>query len=65
MALNTQSLPEWLTEEAISELKADLLACDNPYTAEEVRNLPLDAPRDMKRYDAYFAKKVLTEYGLI
>lgn len=65
MASNTQNLPEWLTSETIADLKSALSICPNPYTQEEIEQLPLDAPRDMDRYDAYSAKKILTEYGLI
>lgn len=66
MDSNTQKpLPEWLTDETIENLKNDLTACDNPYTQEEVEQLELDAPCDMARYNAYFAKKVLSAYDLI
>ncbi len=66
MDSNTRkSLPEWLTDEAISDLRNDLAACSNPYTQEEVEQLELDAPCDMNRYNAYFAKKVLTTYHLL
>ncbi len=60
-----KSLPEWLTDDAITDLRNDLAACDNPYTQEEVEQLELDAPWDMTRYNAYFAKKVLSKYNLI
>ena len=66
MDSNTQgSFPEWLTDEAISNLRNDLASCDNPYTQEEVEQLELDAPRDMKRYNAYVANKILTAYNLL
>lgn len=66
MASNTQGvLPEWLTDEAISNLKNDLAVCDNPYTQKEVEQLELDAPRDMERYNAYVAKKILTAFNLL
>ena len=66
MNSNTQeSLPEWLTDDVIADLRNDLAVCANPYTQEEVEQLELDAPRDMARYNAYFAKKVLSAYNLI
>ena len=66
MDLNTSSnLPEWLDDESIKMYKEDLEACSNPYREEEAVNLPFDGSYDVKRFRAYRAKKVLTEYGLI
>lgn len=66
MDFNIQgALPEWLTDEAISNLRNDLASCNNPYTQEEVEQLELDAPRDMERYNAYVANKILTAFNLL
>ena len=66
MDTNTQKTrPDWLTAETIADLRNDLAACDNPYTQEEIEKLELDAPCNMARYNAYFAKKVLSAYNLI
>ncbi len=58
------SLPDWLTDEKIKELKRDL-AYAKPYSQSEVDALPLDGDRDWDRYDAYSAEKILTKYNLI
>lgn len=57
--------PDWLTDEAVEELKSDLVACPNPYTKEDIANIEMDALVDIARYNAYVAKDILTAYGLI
>lgn len=57
--------PDWLTDELIKDLKDQLDDCPNPYTAEEARNIPLDGDMDLKRYNAYTAKKILAKYGFM
>lgn len=59
------NLPKWLTKEVVERLKADIEACPNPYTKEEVLNLPYDEGCDMLRLNAYEALDTLTRYGLI
>lgn len=66
MASNTIiKRPEWLTDECIAMYRAALQKCNNPYTEEEVKKLPFDGQRDMYRYNAYVAKRILTKYGLL
>lgn len=57
--------PDWLTDSAIASLKKDIMECPTPYTKEEVEELEYDGLIDMKRYNAYVAKKLLTKYGMI
>ena len=57
--------PDWLTEEAIADMRHDLELCDNPYTKEEVLDLEYDGWYDARRYNAYLAIDILSEYGLL
>ena len=57
-------LPEWLTEQRVSELLSDVSECPNPYTEEEVSQFALDEPVDLRRYNAYSAKQILEHYGI-
>ena len=57
-------LPEWLTEQRISELLSDVSECPNPYTEEEFSQFALDEPVDLRRYNAYSAKQILEHYGI-
>ncbi len=59
--------PEWLTDETIHEYKK-LLNEIEPYTDEEVLDIPFDAQPgdfDFDRFRAYHAKKVLEKYGFL
>ncbi|MEE0059270.1 MAG: hypothetical protein UE295_00425 [Acutalibacteraceae bacterium] len=57
-------LPNWLNDSKINDLKKDLEYAE-PYSQEEFDDLPFDGEIDWKRYNAYSAKKVLEEYGLL
>lgn len=57
--------PDWLTDEKIKSLKEDLEECSNPYTEEEVERLEYDGYIDIKRANAYTAKQILEEFGLL
>ena len=56
--------PDWLTDEEIADLRQELKECPNPYTDEEELALENDAPFDVARSNAHFAKKLLTKYGI-
>ena len=57
--------PKWLTEQRIAELKKDIDNCPNTYTEDEVGQIGLDDACDLRRYNAYNAKQILTHYGII
>lgn len=63
MVSNTR-LPDWLNDKKISELKKDLKRAV-PYSQDEFDDLPFDGEIDWNRYNAYSAKKILEEYGLL
>ncbi len=65
MELNTNlEKPDWLTEKRIETLRQDIVACSNPYTENDPEINTLDGELDMIRYNAYYAIKTLTEYGI-
>ena len=66
MGLNTDiKRPDWLTEEAIADMRHDIEICDNPYTYEDIIALEFDGWCDSRRYNAYLAIDILSEYGLL
>lgn len=66
MELNTyRPRPDWLTDDKIKRLKQDLIECPNPYTDEEVAELEYDGDVDIRRHNAYTAKKTLKHFGLL
>ena len=62
--INTK-LPDWLTDDQIKTFKQYLKSCPEPYTEKEIKELELDASFDIKRHEAYLAKKILVKYGLL
>ena len=56
--------PDWLTDEAIKELRHDIAICPNPYTEEDIANWVFDGANDFKRDNAYMAIKTLKKYGI-
>ena len=66
MGLNTDiKRPDWLTDDQIKTFKQYLKSCPEPYTEKEIKELELDASFDIKRHEAYLAKKILVKYGLL
>ena len=66
MDLNTRiERPDWLTDEDIKQLREDITKCSNPYTDEELNELPFDEPLDMNRANARTAIDILTKYNLL
>ena len=63
-SLNIQ-IPDWLTEDEINRLRKCVSSCDNPYTEQEMQDIPLDGFWDISRLEAYEAKRVLQKYGLL
>ncbi len=57
--------PEWLTDEQIEVLRQCLRECPNPYTEEDIKNWIYDGDMDVRRSNAYTAKRILTKYGLL
>ena len=57
--------PEWLTDEQIESLRESLRECPNPYTKEDIKNWIYDGDMDVRRSNAYTAKRILTKYGLL
>lgn len=57
--------PEWLTDEAVESLREDLKICPNPYTEEDIKNWIYDGDMDVRRSNAYTAKRILAKYGLL
>jgi hypothetical protein len=66
MASNTNiEKPDWLTDEKIAKFKTYIKACSNPYTDEDfAESIPMGDEMDLKRYIAYYAKKILDQYGI-
>ena len=57
--------PEWLTDEQIESFRKTLRECPNPYTEEDIKNWIYDGDMDVRRSNAYTAKRILTKYGLL
>lgn len=57
--------PEWLTDEVVERYKEYIAECDNPYTEEEMEEIPLDGMVDIVRWRAHHARIVLEKYGLM
>lgn len=57
--------PDWLNEQRIAELKKEIDNCPNAYTEDDVKQIGLDENCDLRRYNAYNAKQILTHYGII
>jgi len=68
VAINMASImqrPEWLTDKEIEKMKKWIENCPNPYTKEEVDSFEYDISVDATRLQAYEARRILTEYGII
>lgn len=57
--------PEWLTDEQIEKFRKTLRECPNPYTEEDIKHWVYDGNMDIKRSNAYTAKRILSKYGLL
>lgn len=57
--------PDWLNDEVIKELKQAIVDCPNPYTEEDYAKWVYDSEIDIKKSNAYKAKRILEKYGLL
>ena len=60
----SKSLPWWLTEQTIINLRRRVRDCSNPYSDEEMDAIEYDGAYDPIRYDAHEAKRILLKYGI-
>ena len=56
--------PNKLTDDYIRSMREYIKKCPNPYTDEDVDNLPFDGYIDPLRMNAYAAIVILTRHGI-